>query len=620
MKKSLLSVIFLILPLLIFAQGRTIKGIVKSYGDKLPLPGVNLMIKETTKETVTNSKGEFIIATPDTSVTLVISYIGFVTQQIPVANTKNFIEVLLKEDIASLSEVVVTRYGESKKRSIAAAAPAIHSERAAGVVISERKKVYADATSHETVPADDPDAKPGILTAGEIHDFSKWKLWQDIAKKDLSEWQKHWQMQPLERYTVQLMTTDGFPVVDALITLKDEKNGVIWKTKSDNTGKGELWRNLFSSNVAEEKSYKVEALVDGKPYVISTPLTFHNGVNLIKVGRYCNKPAIVDIAFVVDATGSMGDEIGYLKAELNDVLGKVKDSLPDHTINVGSVFYRDHGDEYVTRKSDFSTSLSTTVGFIQEQQAGGGGDFPEAVDDALKVAISELKWTENASARLLFLVLDAPPHHNGEVMASLQNLLLQASAKGIRIIPLTASGIDKSTEYLMRTMALATNGTYVFLTDDSGVGNAHIKPTTDAYEVELLNKLFIRLITKFSQTPDCSKASQWFEGITDAGNPFKTVNNNLPGDASTTGNANQAQNNSYNWLFYPNPTKDVINIELEKEVKEIFITDITGKIILRKIPSGRQVHFDLLHYPSGIYFIKFNNGKSWERGKFILSR
>ncbi len=69
-----------------------------------------------------------------------------------------------------------------------------------------------------------------------------------------------------------------------------------------------------------------------------------------------------------------------------------------------------------------------------------------------------------------------------------------AAKKGITIIPLAASDTDKQTEYLMRTFALLTNGTYTFLTNDSGIGNNHIKPTIDSYEVEKLNDLLLRLI------------------------------------------------------------------------------------------------------------------------------
>ena len=126
-----------------------------------------------------------------------------------------------------------------------------------------------------------------------------------------------------------------------------------------------------------------------------------------------------------------------------------------------------------------------------------GGDFPEAVHSALDVAISQNSWNDTASSRILFLLLDAPPHYTQEVISNLELNLIKAAEKGIKIIPITASGIDKATEYLMRSFAILTNGTYVFITDDSGVGNDHLEPTIGEFEVEKLNDLMVRLVGEY---------------------------------------------------------------------------------------------------------------------------
>ena len=73
------------------------------------------------------------------------------------------------------------------------------------------------------------------------------------------------------------------------------------------------------------------------------------------------------------------------------------------------------------------------------------------------------------------------------------------AANGIKIIPVAASGIDRNTEALLRLMAIFTDGTYVFITDDSGVGNHHITPSVGEYQVESLNGLIVRLINKYSE-------------------------------------------------------------------------------------------------------------------------
>jgi len=356
------------------------------------------------------------------------------------------------------------------------------------------KKAVAD----KKVVVPNTGLKAGTLTAGEVHDFSKWHLWTDISKDQLKKWQTHWKIAPQNRYSVQITNKEGMPIIDQRVQLLDERNEVVWTARTDNTGKAELWANMFdSSNKPGDLS--IQAEIDGKKYDIKEAKGFHKGINYLSVPRVCTSSDVVDIAFVVDATGSMGDEIKYLKTELYDVIQRVQAQNEELTINLGSVFYRDHSDDYLTRESKLTPNIEETVSFISMQSAGGGGDFPEAVDAGLESALNNLKWSESAKARILFLVLDAPPHNNAAVIKKLQTLVAQAAEEGIRIVPVTASGINKSTEYLMRALALATNGTYTFLTDHSGIGGSHIKPTTDEYKVEKLNdncpiaKAFLRL-------------------------------------------------------------------------------------------------------------------------------
>ena len=82
-------------------------------------------------------------------------------------------------------------------------------------------------------------------------------------------------------------------------------------------------------------------------------------------------------------------------------------------------------------------------------------------------------------------------------MTVYRNLIAQYAQSGIRIVPVVASGIDKSTEFLMRMTAIRTHGTYVFITDDSGIGGEHLEPTVGEYEVEFLSDLLVRLIGRF---------------------------------------------------------------------------------------------------------------------------
>ncbi|WP_324680175.1 DUF7674 family protein [Hymenobacter sp. GOD-10R] len=297
---------------------------------------------------------------------------------------------------------------------------------------------------------------------------------------------------------------------------------------------------------------------------------------------------------------------GHLQelARVIDYFQQTVEQVDSTTENALYVSFLEH-----SRTTNLSAHLQPTLDFIRQQQAGGGGDFPEAVDQALAVAVNDLSWTPHAKARLLFLILDAPPHENPQVLASLQQSIRKAAAKGIRLIPLAASGIDKSTEYLMRSLALATNGTYVFLTDDSGVGEAHLKPTTDQFEVEQLTRLLVKLVTKYAYTADCQAPTPSL-----AGPPKPVVD--TAAVAPTTARPAKASA----WKCYPNPTSDILHVEWEGEIKELLVTDVTGKVVLRTLPAHHQAAVQLSNFPTGIYFVRFFTGKKWEQARFLVRR
>ena len=160
-------------------------------------------------------------------------------------------------------------------------------------------------------------------------------------------------------------------------------------------------------------------------------------------------------------------------------------------------YYRDHGDKYVVRSFDFTSNIDKVIEQMSNQVADGGGDYEEAVVEALEDGIYKHQWREGARAKLLFLVLDAPPHHTNDNIEAIHILMEEATGMGIKIIPIASSGVDKETEFLLRFMALDTGGEYVFLTDHSGVGNSHMTPTIGYYEVEQLNDMLVDIINQY---------------------------------------------------------------------------------------------------------------------------
>jgi hypothetical protein len=197
----------------------------------------------------------------------------------------------------------------------------------------------------------------------------------------------------------------------------------------------------------------------------------------------------LDLMLVIDTTGSMGDELEYLKVELEAILDTISDDNTQLDIQVGLVVYRDYGDAYLVRDFEF-TDKDSLQDTLSEQEHSGGGDFPEAMDVALETALAH-EWREN-STKIMLLVADAPPHQ--EDISATWGSALSARTRGIHIVPVAASGVDSTAEFLMRGMAALTQSRYIFLTDDSGVGNAHVEPSLNCYLVTRLDRKIVNVI------------------------------------------------------------------------------------------------------------------------------
>jgi TonB-linked SusC/RagA family outer membrane protein len=100
-----------------FYQATTVKGKVISGTDKLPLPGVTVLVKGTTNAVTTDIDGNYEVSVSDPSAVLIFSFVGFSNQEIAVAG-KTSINITLGEDAKDLEEVVVVGYGTKKKATV----------------------------------------------------------------------------------------------------------------------------------------------------------------------------------------------------------------------------------------------------------------------------------------------------------------------------------------------------------------------------------------------------------------------------------------------------------------------------------------------------------------------
>lgn len=337
--------------------------------------------------------------------------------------------------------------------------------------------------------------KAGTLTAGEWNDNKHFGEYLKLMSTD--KWQEehsNFKVRSSRRHTVVVTDCNGEYVENALVTMKSGGR-ILGQARTNNKGVAYVFYNINgrreTPNVLEISSGS-----ERRRFRISQEdicLKF----NVSLKGGYEAPEKALDLMFMIDTTGSMGDELEYLQAEFLDVIKRVDSDNPGLDKRVSMNFYRDEGDEYIIRPFGFTSDMQKASEQLSAQEAYGGGNYPEAVDTALENAINGHKWRED-STKIMFMVLDAPAHSSDEITRSLVKSAKAASAKGIRIIPIVSSGAEFDVEYLMRTMAVISGGTYVFLTDESGVGYSHLAPTvSEEPDGEKLNELMIRLIDEY---------------------------------------------------------------------------------------------------------------------------
>lgn len=205
----------------------------------------------------------------------------------------------------------------------------------------------------------------------------------------------------------------------------------------------------------------------------------------------------LDIHFVLDATGSMGDEIARLRDNMTAVATQIASLPSEPDVRFGMTVYRDEGDLFVTRTFDLTGDLEAFLAALADVQAEGGGDYPEALDEALADALEKPEWRRDGAVELMFVIADAPPQVARAVQQPTTATAIAAAQAGVKIFPVAASGTDDQAEYVMRELAFLTGGRFVFLSygvDGSTATGDRSDITADDYDELPLDALVVRLV------------------------------------------------------------------------------------------------------------------------------
>lgn len=226
----------------------------------------------------------------------------------------------------------------------------------------------------------------------------------------------------------------------------------------------------------------------------------------------------MEVVFVLDTTGSMGGLIETAKRKIWAVANELARAKPSPEIRMGLVAFRDRGDDYVTKVFDLDSDLDRVYARLFDFQAGGGGDGPESVNQALRDAVTKVTWTKDEKVlKVAFLVGDAPPHMDYDQDVPYGKTCEDAVRSGIVLNTLRCGG-DPSTEKVWAEIAKLSEGVYASIPQE---GSEAIATPYDGKLAELGGRLG-RTLVAFGDRKDREAAKEKLdrgEGMAAASGP-----------------------------------------------------------------------------------------------------
>ncbi len=177
----------------------------------------------------------------------------------------------------------------------------------------------------------------------------------------------------------------------------------------------------------------------------------------------------IEAVFVLDTTGSMSNLIEGAKQKIWSIANRMASANTTPDIRMGLIGYRDRGDAYVTRRFALNDDIDALYGQLQRFQAGGGGDGPESVNQALHEAVTQMGWSEDPDVyRVIFLVGDAPPHMDYGNDVRYSRSVELAKNRGI-VVNTIQCGPDPVTAKVWQEIARLSQGEYAAIAQDGAM-------------------------------------------------------------------------------------------------------------------------------------------------------
>lgn len=398
--------------------------------------------------------------------------------------------------------VVTERTTEtSDPKSLPPVAPDISKSKKESREVEEPKKMEVERRGEKATTdkkgsiTDYPsrDSGPSGLKAGFADDNKQFNYFVDFLTK-FAPSVRHYHINVSERIIIKTVDETKKPLHNAQISVFSDKT-LLAKGLTHSDGSFLFFPSEYGPAV---KEFKAEVIYQQKKSIFTFDRKGKREILLqLPVARQTPERVGLDIVFVFDTTGSMGEEIERLKRTIEIINLNLSSIQGKPLVRFGMVLYKDRGDEYITKVVPLTANLNEFQSALNEVEADGGGDLEEDLQSALNDTLFRIQWG-NTAIRMGFIITDAPPHLDYGQTFTYVHAAKSAREKGVKLFSVGTGGLDIRGEYVLRQISQYTRGKYIFLTygekgESAGGREGSVSHHTGAnFQTDKLESIIIR--------------------------------------------------------------------------------------------------------------------------------
>ena len=350
----------------------------------------------------------------------------------------------------------------------------------------EAEEDVADSSLEDS--SGDGERQGASLSAGEVNDNERWDEY--LQYRSEYSWLNVHDVDISERYVITVSDSGGQGAPNARVRVSAGQVS-LFEGRTYANGQTLFFPRAFAGSEGVE-SFTLHVERDGQSQQLEVSRGEPWDWNVtLDVDQPEAGGIPLDILFLLDATGSMSDEIDQIEDTLLSIASRISHLPSEPDLRFGMVPYRDRGDAFVTRVYDFEADAGRFLDTIRGVVADEGGDNPESLNEAMHVAVHEPQWRLGRGIRLMFLIADAPPHLDYANDYSYADEMIEAHRRAIKTFSIASSGLDPQGEYVFRQIAQHTMGRFIFIVRGRGGTTPH---NVGQYTVERLDDLVVSLV------------------------------------------------------------------------------------------------------------------------------